>query len=103
MEMKEQSGGTLVFGPKFNQGIEGGLRDGSGVPMLPQQQVYNQLSYADPNYPPSYAQQVPYPPQPVQGYPPVPYPQQQMSPPQGYQPLLPPQGYPTPTYPDQKF
>jgi len=85
MEMKAHSGGTLIFGPKSDTGLEAGA-DGSGIPMIPQQQsMYPSHGYGYPNSPQQYPQQ-PYPQQP--------YPQQ---------PLMPPQGYPSAPYPDQKY
>jgi len=112
MEMKEHSGGTLTFGPKNDEGIETGLTDGSGIPMLPPQQpLYPNLGYGDPNNPVQYPQQ-PYPQQPMSPYPQQPmspYPQQPNMPyspqpgmPYSDQPMMPPQGYPAP-YPDQPY
>jgi hypothetical protein len=107
MEMKEHSGGTLTFGPKNDEGIETGLTDGSGIPMLPPQQpqpLYPSLGYGDPNAPVQYPQQPlsPYPPQPMYPQQPnVPYPPQPGMP-YSHQPMMPQQGYPTP-YPDQPY
>ena len=77
MEMKEQSGGTLVFGPKGGEGIERGALDGSGYPMLqqPQPHLYPNMGYDEP---PQYNQA---------------YPQQQMGQ-YNQQPMMPQPGYP---------
>ena len=69
MEMKQESGGTLVFGPKSGPGFEGE----AGVPMLPPQPqpMYPNIGYGDPNNP---------------QYPQLPHTQQPMMVQQGYTP-----------------